>query len=93
VPDAVGVENVCAQVMEESRHGAFSARDASGKAEGESEVRSPRFEVSYLQAALPSHQKWAIRSRAEKQVKRQSAKVKRSTASRLQLSMKPLPKF
>ena len=55
VPDAVGVDDVRAQVLEVSRHGAFSAGDASGEAKGKSEVRSPRSEVNFLQAALPSN--------------------------------------
>ena len=43
VPDAVGVDDVRAQVLEVSRHGAFSAGDASGEAKGKSEA--PKSEV------------------------------------------------
>jgi hypothetical protein len=54
VPDAVSINDVRAQVLEVPRHGAFSAGDASGEAKGKSKVRSPRLEVNYLQAELPS---------------------------------------
>ena len=62
VADAISIDNVRAQVSEVSRHGALSAGDASGKAEGESEVRSPRSEGNSLHAALPEKQ-WRVTSK------------------------------
>ena len=49
VSNAVGVDDVRAQLLEVLRHGAFSAGDASGEAEGESEVRGPGCGVKFLQ--------------------------------------------
>ena len=54
VPHTIGVDDVCAQVLEASRYGALSAGDASGEAKGESEARSPRSKINSPQAALPS---------------------------------------
>jgi hypothetical protein len=51
VPDAVSVDDVRAEVLEVSRHGALSAGDAPRKSKGRLRVRSPRSEVSYVQSA------------------------------------------